>query len=299
MQMRRLVAAANAVRWANPALRADSLDVTHEDHDNHILAFIRETDDNVVLVIVNLGDRTYGDHEYGVRTGGRSGRWTEVLCSQDADSADGTAQETRSPGPGHNRTGRSTSTCQSGAPSSCVAPESPTRVSTSLAAVCPWVQGWCATLAGFPVAPDPAAASLSTPVWSSSPTPRAPRILDHGRAALCRVRRAVGMVMDHGGGVGGRSTACGGAAWWSTAYLPRHEANSAGSCSKADDGCIRWRSGVSVFMHAACNARKWSGMTCEFAARPSIRTGRTPRKVPHASQESNTAAQERGRPETE
>ena len=34
MQMRRLVAAANAVRWDNPALRADSLDVTHEDRDN-------------------------------------------------------------------------------------------------------------------------------------------------------------------------------------------------------------------------------------------------------------------------
>ena len=45
MQMRRLVGAANAVRWANPALRADSLDITHEDHDNQVLAFAREAGD--------------------------------------------------------------------------------------------------------------------------------------------------------------------------------------------------------------------------------------------------------------
>jgi len=85
MQMRRLVAAANAVRWANSALRADSLDVTHEDHDNQVLAFVREVGDNVVIVIANLGDRTFGDHGYGVRTGERNGRWTQVLCTQDAD----------------------------------------------------------------------------------------------------------------------------------------------------------------------------------------------------------------------
>jgi 1,4-alpha-glucan branching enzyme len=84
VQMRRLVAAANAIRWANPALRADSLDITHEDHDNQVLAFVRESGDNVVLAIVNLGDRSFGDHGYGVRTGGRSGRWTQVLCTQDA-----------------------------------------------------------------------------------------------------------------------------------------------------------------------------------------------------------------------
>jgi 1,4-alpha-glucan branching enzyme len=35
-------------------------------------------------VVVNLGDRTFRDHEYGVRTGGRGGRWTQVLCTQDA-----------------------------------------------------------------------------------------------------------------------------------------------------------------------------------------------------------------------
>jgi 1,4-alpha-glucan branching enzyme len=36
-------------------------------------------------VVVNLGYRTFGNHDYGVRTGGRGGRWTQVLCTQDAD----------------------------------------------------------------------------------------------------------------------------------------------------------------------------------------------------------------------
>ncbi len=85
MQMRRLVAAANAVRWANPALRADSLEITHEDHDNQVLAFVREAGDDVVLVVVNPSDRSFGNHGYAVRTGGRAGRWIQVLCTQDAD----------------------------------------------------------------------------------------------------------------------------------------------------------------------------------------------------------------------
>ena len=61
-----------------------------------MLAFVREAGDNVVLVVVNLGDRTFGDHGYGVRTGGRDGRWTQVLCTQDARSAAGTAPATPS-----------------------------------------------------------------------------------------------------------------------------------------------------------------------------------------------------------
>ena len=84
LQMRRLVGAANAVRWANPALRADSLEITHQDQDNQVLAFVRADGDNVLLVIVNPGDRTFDNHGYGVRTGGRTGRWTQVLCTQDA-----------------------------------------------------------------------------------------------------------------------------------------------------------------------------------------------------------------------
>jgi 1,4-alpha-glucan branching enzyme len=84
MEMRRLVAACNAVRWASPALRADSLSIPHEDPTNQVLGFVRELYDNVVLVVVNLSDTTFGDHSYGVRTGGRSGQWTQILCTQDA-----------------------------------------------------------------------------------------------------------------------------------------------------------------------------------------------------------------------
>lgn len=84
IEMRRLVASANALRWDNPALRADSLAITHEDPDNQVLGFVRELFGNIVLAVVNLSDRNFSGHSYGVRTGGRDGQWTEVLCSQDA-----------------------------------------------------------------------------------------------------------------------------------------------------------------------------------------------------------------------
>jgi len=83
MEMRRLVAAANAVRWDNAALRADSLSVPHEDPVNGVLGFVRESQDNVVLTIVNLSDRNFSDHQYGVAAGGRFGQWTQILCTQD------------------------------------------------------------------------------------------------------------------------------------------------------------------------------------------------------------------------
>jgi 1,4-alpha-glucan branching enzyme len=83
-EMRRLVAACNAVRWDNPALRADSLSIPHEDRINQVLGFVRQLYDNTVLVVVNLGDRDFTDHSYGVRTGGHGGQWTQILCTQDA-----------------------------------------------------------------------------------------------------------------------------------------------------------------------------------------------------------------------
>ena len=66
------------------ALRAESLQVPHEDPTNGVIGFTRESGDNAVLVIVNLSDRAFGDHAYGVATGGLTGQWTQVLCSQDA-----------------------------------------------------------------------------------------------------------------------------------------------------------------------------------------------------------------------
>jgi 1,4-alpha-glucan branching enzyme len=83
MEMRRLVAAANAVRRQHPALRADSLQLPHEDQVNQVLGFIRETAGNVVLTIVNLSEQSFGGHQYGVATGGRFGQWTQILCTQD------------------------------------------------------------------------------------------------------------------------------------------------------------------------------------------------------------------------
>jgi len=38
-EMRRLVSTINHARWQNPALRSDTLIITHEDHDHQILAF--------------------------------------------------------------------------------------------------------------------------------------------------------------------------------------------------------------------------------------------------------------------
>ena len=84
MEMRRLVAAANALRWQNPALRAPSLEIVHEDHENQVLAFVRTRDDNSILTVINLSDRNFGFHSYGVAVGGRSGKWTQLLCTQDA-----------------------------------------------------------------------------------------------------------------------------------------------------------------------------------------------------------------------
>jgi 1,4-alpha-glucan branching enzyme len=84
MEMRRLVAAANEIRWQNPALRANSLAIPHEDYDNQVLGFTRVLYDNALLVVVNLSDRNFTNHSYGVRTGGISGQWTQILCTQDA-----------------------------------------------------------------------------------------------------------------------------------------------------------------------------------------------------------------------
>ena len=84
IEMRRLVAAANHVRRSNKALRSSSLTIPHEDHDNQVLGFVRQHDGNVVLTVVNLSDENFTDHSYAVRTGDHFGKWTQLLCSQDA-----------------------------------------------------------------------------------------------------------------------------------------------------------------------------------------------------------------------
>lgn len=84
LEMRRLVAAANHVRWSNPALRSDTLSITHEDYTNNVIAFKRRHGNNVVLTVVNLGDTNFRSYSYGVSTGDQNGQWSQILCSQDA-----------------------------------------------------------------------------------------------------------------------------------------------------------------------------------------------------------------------
>jgi 1,4-alpha-glucan branching enzyme len=85
MEMRRFVAAANAVRAENPCLRGDFAEVTHEDRDNSIIAFKRWLPGRpgTILAIVNCGDHCFSGHDYGVATGGQPGQWTQILCTQD------------------------------------------------------------------------------------------------------------------------------------------------------------------------------------------------------------------------
>jgi 1,4-alpha-glucan branching enzyme len=83
MAMRFLVQAANQARWDHVALRNGKLQVTHRDPSG-VLAFKRWNDaGDVVLVVVNASDRSYTGQSYGVATG-QSGRWQQLLCSQDA-----------------------------------------------------------------------------------------------------------------------------------------------------------------------------------------------------------------------
>jgi 1,4-alpha-glucan branching enzyme len=84
IEMRRLITACNDVRWQNPALRADSLAISHEDPTNQVLGFVRESAGNVVLTVVNLSEQNFSDFRYGVRTGGHAGQWMQILCTQDA-----------------------------------------------------------------------------------------------------------------------------------------------------------------------------------------------------------------------
>ena len=85
MEMRRLVRAANHVRWNHSALRSNTLSITHEDEDNGVLAFKRWDGNHVVLAVINMGDRSFSRHDYGVHTGGQKGRWRQILCTQDAE----------------------------------------------------------------------------------------------------------------------------------------------------------------------------------------------------------------------
>ncbi len=86
ISMRRMVADANYMRWQNPALRSETAQVTHENHNDNVIAFKRWVPDgnNLILVIVNMGDRNFDNLDYGVDTAGQAGQWTQIFCSQDS-----------------------------------------------------------------------------------------------------------------------------------------------------------------------------------------------------------------------
>ncbi len=84
MPMRYMVSDVNNIRWSNAALRSDTLQYTHEDQGNKILAFKRWSGGNVILVVVNIGDGDWTGHSYGVSMGGESGQWQEIFNSQSA-----------------------------------------------------------------------------------------------------------------------------------------------------------------------------------------------------------------------
>ncbi|WP_182865417.1 alpha-amylase family glycosyl hydrolase [Rhodopirellula sp. JC639] len=71
------------LRWDSDAIRRGSLEWTHEDTNNKVIAFRRDWGDDHILVVVNFSPTNFTNHSYGVRAG-LDGQWTQVLCSQDA-----------------------------------------------------------------------------------------------------------------------------------------------------------------------------------------------------------------------
>ena len=84
IEMRRFVKEVNQLRRDNPALRSESLIITHEDQDNQVIAFKRWQDGNLVLTVINLSETNFENHSYGVSTDQQYGRWSRILCTQDA-----------------------------------------------------------------------------------------------------------------------------------------------------------------------------------------------------------------------
>jgi 1,4-alpha-glucan branching enzyme len=84
MAMRNLVTDSNAVRLSNNALRSETLQITHVDYTNKIVAFKRwDNSGNIILTIANLGDAGFENYSYGVTTA-QNGYWDQVLCTQDS-----------------------------------------------------------------------------------------------------------------------------------------------------------------------------------------------------------------------
>jgi 1,4-alpha-glucan branching enzyme len=81
--MRNLVRDINWLRWHNLSLRSDTLQFIHEDCENTVLAFKRwHEGGNTVVVVVNLSDQQWQEHNYGIDMNGETGQWEEIFNSQ-------------------------------------------------------------------------------------------------------------------------------------------------------------------------------------------------------------------------
>ena len=94
--MQALVRGANQLRWNHAALRSHSLEVTHHDRQNNVLAFRRWNEQgDVVLTVANFSDHEWLGFDYAVRTGAGGG-WQEIFNSQ-APEYDGYADSGNGP----------------------------------------------------------------------------------------------------------------------------------------------------------------------------------------------------------
>ena len=83
IEMRRLVTAANQMRWQHPALRSDDFQIVHVDRTNNVVAFTRQFYGDRLLVVANFGEQGFAARDYQLSTGDLGDRFVEVLCTQD------------------------------------------------------------------------------------------------------------------------------------------------------------------------------------------------------------------------
>ncbi len=82
-QMRTMIAHANAARLGNSAFFNTNIDWVQNDYTNKIFAYKKwDNNGNIVLVVINLGENSFGSHNYGLSTGNTQGEWTQVFSSQ-------------------------------------------------------------------------------------------------------------------------------------------------------------------------------------------------------------------------
>jgi 1,4-alpha-glucan branching enzyme len=81
--MQRMVADINNLRWNHPALRYPAGRITHTDPSNNAVTFKRWNNaGDVILIVVNAGDRQRDNTQYSVSLAGDTGSRREIFNSQ-------------------------------------------------------------------------------------------------------------------------------------------------------------------------------------------------------------------------